>query len=216
MTKKIESIRDLTPDQINANKHSQRGMGMMETSITECGFGDSLTVDKNGNVISGNGRLETLAAIDMSDAIVVQSDGTRAVIHQRLDLDLTTDAKAKRLALLQNRVGQTNLDWDAQVLAELAEQGVELDDLFSTTELSLLLNDYEAANDPNAEWKGMPEFEQDDQSAWKTIKVHFDSEKDLLEFAKRLGQTVTDKTRYIWFPHKADISSAQFTIESAQ
>jgi len=57
-------------------------------------------------------------------------------------------------------------------------------------------------NDPNAEWQGMPEFEQDDLGAWKTIKVHFENEHDLKEFAKRIGQTVTDKTRYIWFPFK--------------
>lgn len=154
MSKNIKTIKDLKPDTRNANKHSQRGMGMMETSITECGFGDSLTVDKHGNVISGNGRLETLADIGMNDAIVVQSDGSKPIVHQRTDLDLTKDEKAKRLAILQNRVGQVNLEWDAGVLAALAEEGVPLDDLFSDDELSALLAGYET--EPGA---GGDEFE---------------------------------------------------------
>ena len=139
MAKSISSIKDLTPDAHNANRHSQRGMGMMQTSLEECGFGDSMTVDKHGNVISGNGRLETLADMQMEDAIVVQSDGTRPVIHQRTDLDLTKDTRAKRLAVLQNRVGQTNLEWDVSELAQMAEDGVELDDLFSEDEMTALL-----------------------------------------------------------------------------
>lgn len=161
MAKEIKTLEDLVPDPANANRHSQRGMGMMQTSIEECGFGDSLTVDKNGNVISGNGRLETLADLQMSDAIVVQSDGTRPIVHQRLDLDLTKDAKAKRLAILQNRVGETNLTWDALNLAALAEQGVGLDDLWSEDQLSELLNK-------------MPEtaFREYDESVADEVKYH--------------------------------------------
>lgn len=137
--KAITSVDDLTPDLRNANKHSPRGMGMMETSIRECGFGDSMTVDREGRVISGNARAETLADMKMLDAIVVQSDGTRPIVHQRIDLDLATDDRAKRLALLQNRVGQVNLEWDAEVLAAMAADGVKLDDLFAGDELDALL-----------------------------------------------------------------------------
>jgi len=79
--KTITKIDDLQPDPQNANRHTQRGMSMMEDSIRECGFGDSLTVDAQGRVISGGARLETLADIQMTDAVVIQTDGTRPVIH---------------------------------------------------------------------------------------------------------------------------------------
>lgn len=146
--KQIKTLSDLTPDARNANKHSQRGMGMMETSITECGYGDSMTVDKNGVVISGNGRLETLADRQMDNPIIVESDGTRPIIHQRVDLDLTKDERAKRLAILQNRVGETNLEWDVAELAALVDEGVELNDLFSDDEMGELLDEV-----PDVEFK---------------------------------------------------------------
>ena len=53
----------------------------MEDFIRECGFDDLFTVDKNGVVISGNRRLETLADIGPEDPNVVQSDGSRPIVH---------------------------------------------------------------------------------------------------------------------------------------
>jgi hypothetical protein len=134
----IRSLRDLRLDDKNANRHTQRGSGLMANSIRDCGFGDSLTVDKDGVVISGNQRLETLAEIQMDNPIVVQTDGTRPVVHQRTDL--TVDSKrARELAIYQNRVGQVNLDWDAGILKSLSDDGLaDLDKFFSAEELERL------------------------------------------------------------------------------
>lgn len=99
--KTIASLADCEPDRANANKHTPRGTALMETSIREYGYGDSMTVDKHGRIISGNQRAETLADLQMTDAIVVQSDGTKPIIHQRVDLDLATDIRAKGLAALE-------------------------------------------------------------------------------------------------------------------
>ena len=54
-------------------------------------------------------------------------------------------------------------------------------------------------------WKGMPEFDQEDNPTYKTIYVHFRNEEDYKEFAKIVGQTLTDKTKSIWHP-KLDIT----------
>jgi hypothetical protein len=53
-------------------------------------------------------------------------------------------------------------------------------------------------------WKGMPEFEQRDLTPLKQLTVSFETIKDMEEFAKLVGQTITLNTRSIWFP-KADI-----------
>lgn len=50
------------------------------------------------------------------------------------------------------------------------------------------------------EWKGMPEFKQDDVTSWKRIIVHFETEEDMKTFGKIIGQKLTYKTRSIWFP----------------
>jgi len=48
----------------------------------------------------------------------------------------------------------------------------------------------------------MPEFEQEDLSAWKSITIHFDSMDNLQNFAELVGQTLTEKTKSIWYPKK--------------
>ena len=50
------------------------------------------------------------------------------------------------------------------------------------------------------EWQGMPGFVQEDQSPFKTIYVHFENRQDINKFAKLVGQTITIKTKSIWYP----------------
>jgi hypothetical protein len=50
------------------------------------------------------------------------------------------------------------------------------------------------------EWRGMPEFVQEKKEAYSKIIVRFDNEKDLQEFAKMIGQKLTNKTKSIWHP----------------
>ena len=52
------------------------------------------------------------------------------------------------------------------------------------------------------EWVGMPEFIQEKQEPFSKIIVRFESEEDLREFAKLIGQNLTPKTKSIWHPHK--------------
>ena len=49
---------------------------------------------------------------------------------------------------------------------------------------------------------GMPEFVQPKQRPFSKITVRFETEEDLQEFAKLIGQKLTPKTRSIWHPHK--------------
>jgi len=59
--------------------------------------------------------------------------------------------------------------------------------------------------DPRSvEWKGMPEFIQEDLTPWHTIYVHFTGPGDMAAFAKLVEQNITQYTRQIWYP-KAEI-----------
>lgn len=53
------------------------------------------------------------------------------------------------------------------------------------------------------EWKDMPEFVQGKQRPYAQIIVRFDSEDDLQEFAKLIGQKLNKKTKSIWHPFKS-------------
>ena len=58
----------------------------------------------------------------------------------------------------------------------------------------------ETSNDPVVEWENMPEFVSEKVEAYSKIMVRFDNEEDLQEFAKLIGQKLTNKTKSIWHP----------------
>jgi hypothetical protein len=51
-------------------------------------------------------------------------------------------------------------------------------------------------------WEGMPEYEQEDQSPDSTVKVHFRNDRDRAAFATLIKQTITEYTKYVWYPEK--------------
>jgi hypothetical protein len=55
-------------------------------------------------------------------------------------------------------------------------------------------------NDIGEHWRGMPEFEQDDKTALQSIHVHFKTKRDVEDFARLINQTITEKTRSLWYP----------------
>jgi len=132
--KRITTLADLTPDKANANKGTERGRSLLQKSLEECGAGRSIVADKDGEVIAGSKALEAAARLGLP-VRVVESDGQELVVVQRTDLDLTEGGKARRLAYFDNRVGQLNLDFDAEQIAADIAAGLQLGDLFSKDEL---------------------------------------------------------------------------------
>ena len=62
---------------------------------------------------------------------------------------------------------------------------------------------FENLNDNEAwkkEWQGMPEFVQKDLTPAHSIIVNFEITEDFQGFKKLLNQSITDKTKSIWFP----------------
>lgn len=50
------------------------------------------------------------------------------------------------------------------------------------------------------EWQGMPEFHQEDKTAFQLIHIHFKTQRDVDSFAELINQNITAKTRSIWYP----------------
>lgn len=151
MTTTITTIDDLTPDDRNANKGTPRGQYMVQHSLEQYGAGRSILVDKHGKIIAGNKT--TQAAQEMALPVrVVQSDGRELIVVQRTDLDLDNDAAARALAVADNRASEVGLEWDAEVLGELAQE-VDLSKMFFPEELSAILEDAGSALLDDVEFK---------------------------------------------------------------
>jgi hypothetical protein len=57
----------------------------------------AIVLDKHGNIIAGDKTVENAGAIELEDVIVVQTDGTKLVAVQRMDLDLAKGERGKRI-----------------------------------------------------------------------------------------------------------------------
>ena len=117
MTKKIDTLADLTPDGENFNKHTEFGQKLLEDSLRKFGAGRSILVDKDGNIIAGNSTTETAAAIGMEDVIVVPTDGKKLVVVQRTDLSLDSP-EGRELALADNMTALKGIDLDLEKVKE--------------------------------------------------------------------------------------------------
>jgi len=56
-------------------------------------------------------------------------------------------------------------------------------------------------------WAGMPECDQSAAEPFRTLKVHFNEQAAVDAFAKLIGQNVTDKTKYVWYPKAVKVAS---------
>lgn len=115
-------------------------------------------------------------------------------------LDDVPDQVAKERALRDNNGwGEWQEQELSELLAELQLGGSELETLgFEPWRLNQLIGD--GIDDPAAEWQGMPAFEHEDKTAYKSIAVHFKDQEAVAAFAVLVGQKITEQTRYLWYP----------------
>jgi hypothetical protein len=61
-------------------------------------------------------------------------------------------------------------------------------------------------------WQGMPEFKSENAEPFQSIKINFRNAEDREEFARLVGQSLTDATPSIWFPkaERRDLLSLRY------
>jgi len=139
---KAKTISDFTPQKMNANLHTKRGLEALEASMNEVGYTAPMVAAADGELIIGSARLETATEVYgvNSEPIIVESDGTKPIIVVRTDIPNADSKIAKRIGLLDNRVQQMDLNFDPSVLAQLeAETPGLLAGLWSNKELDELM-----------------------------------------------------------------------------
>ena len=128
---------DLTPDPQNANRGTARGREALARSLADFGAGRAVLIDRRGVVIAGNKTVEQAQALQIP-LRVVKTDGTQLIAVQRDDLDLATDARARGLAVADNRVGELDLEWDVAMLKQLHAEGLDLSAFWTDDEFTTL------------------------------------------------------------------------------
>jgi hypothetical protein len=140
-------LTDLQPDNRNANRGTKRGRDAVARSLKDYGAGRSVLIDRDGRIIAGNKTVEQANAAGITDVLVVPTDGTQIVAVQRTDISLD-DAKGRGLAVADNRAGELGLEWDPDVLGQLAAD-LDLKPFFSDEELKEITGLADASAQPD-------------------------------------------------------------------
>lgn len=149
-------------------------------------------------IIAGHGRVEAFKELGYKEVPVIELN--------------MSEADAHAYAVIDN---QTTMEygWD-DVMLNLVLDEIKME----TPDLDLKLFGLVDADegdtvkiDPNGEWAGMPEFVMDDAMG-RVIVMHFKTDEAVDSFAKAIGQKITDRTKYLWYPKEPKISRREKSI----
>jgi hypothetical protein len=115
------TIKDLNFDTKNANKHTEKGMRLLEKSLSKLGAGRSILLDKDNNIIAGNGVIEVAGQIGLENIKIIETDGNEIIAVKRKDVSLNSK-KGRELALADNQTAKVGIDFDFEVIDNLANE----------------------------------------------------------------------------------------------
>lgn len=117
----MSSISDLKFDDKNFNKHTEYGMSLLEKSLKENGAGRSILIDKDNNIIAGNGIIEAAGQAGFEKVKIVETTGDEIIAVKRTDLKLDSK-KGREMALADNATASIDLDWNDDLISEEADK----------------------------------------------------------------------------------------------
>lgn len=132
-TAPIESweVDRVKPYPKNNKIHSPKQVTALARSIHSQGLNDPITVDKDGVIISGHGRLEAVKSLGWTHV---------PVRH----LHMLTPEQADKLRIAANKTASTEYDWDnlQREILRLGDLGADLTDIgFDDKELTMLVGE---------------------------------------------------------------------------
>lgn len=186
------AIDSIEFDPKNARKHGERNLESIANSLKQFGQQKPIVLDAEGKiVVAGNGTLHAARELGWKEIKAIKTN--------------LSAKEARKFAVADNRSAEL-AEWDGEELVGLISSLEQLEAEwlgFTSSEVSRMRASFDFENvveDISNEWEGMPEFSHRDLESKFKVTVHFKTEEDLLEFGRRMDQSVTPKTRSMWFP----------------
>jgi ParB-like nuclease domain len=204
-------VADLLPYAQNAREHTQKQVEQIADSIRHFGLTFPPLVDERNELIAGHGRVLALKRLGVDECPVLVAVGWNE-----------DEKRAYRIADNQHALNST---WDeVKLTTELLDlKGRGLDMKLTAFEPGAIVafvarSEGERAGDPSAQWDGMPGFTQQDQSAFRSVLVHFKDEEAVKDFQRLIAQEFTAKARFIWHPEqvRADFETFRYKNDGQQ
>lgn len=167
--------RKIKLDPKNFNKHTADGMQLLEKSIAEVGAIESICLDKQGEIVSGNARFETFEKLGFTPKFIELQENEYPVIQTNLEGERRVKA-----AILANTTAQKNINLDIDLIQDIALTEFDINIIDLGVEI-INLDEPEELTVPH---KNKP----------PTIKITFSSLKQLEQFEFEIKKfTLIDK-----------------------
>lgn len=198
---KLMNTDKLVPYARNSRVHGEQQVAQIAASIQEWGFTVPILIDEENTLIAGHGRLLAAQKLELDKVPVMVAKGW-------------SDAQRRAYVIADNKLTE-NSTWDEELLKVEIKQ-LEMDQFdistlgFGMDEMADLFLDKEfGKTDAFEEWEGMPEFDNENLEYFRSIKIHFENQEDVDEFAEKTGLKLTEVTRSILYPENktADLNS---------
>lgn len=155
----------IKPSKRNTNKHTEAGMELLENSINEVGVIESISVTKQGTIISGHARKEKFDKKGFVPKEITLAENEYPVIV-RNDIEDNT-ATYYKAQILANTTAHQNYNLDVEEIEVIAEEydlnleelGIEVEDVDFSDDLETQFSN-ENYSDKNKEIN-IDEFEDE-------------------------------------------------------
>lgn len=212
-------IAQLVPYARNARTHSDAQIAEIGASILEFGWTNPVLVDEQAGIIAGHGRVLAAHWLRTHKADALAKKEIDLSLLPTIELAGLSEAQRAAYVIADNRLA-LNAGWNADMLAaefmRLSELNVDQALTgFGATEIENLIVGFRPGGGDVDEqpWEGMPEFGTDPR-AYRSIVVHLQDEAAVQDFARRMEQPLTDKTKSIYHPFKPKVDrQAQAWVE---
>jgi hypothetical protein len=203
-------------------------LGMLSQLFLTHGYVTSGTIDeRTGYWLCGHGRAETLQMMKrqkMDLPRYIEDRGDDWYGPAERGYHSLSDAQALAYIAADNKSTIAG-GWDEPALASLLQEVANSTDValeatgYDADELDDLLRDLEGYEDADwsaeEHWVGLPAYEQGELVSKLKMIVHFETEEDRQDFARRLDLKITEKTNNTWWPvkEKRDLQSIRFEAD---
>lgn len=209
-------IDQIEPFQGNLKDLSEENYKKLKKEILELGFSEPVSVWAHNNkflLLNGHQRHRALLQMKKEGFEIPK------IPVSFVEAKDIKEAKKKVLALT-SQYGEITKQGLYEFMNEAEISMPELSDSFRFPEINLdvfkleFFDNGEVVEDLKKEWAGMPEFDHEDETAFKTLKIHFQDLKGIEDFSKLIGQPLTKDTRSVWYPEKEIKPVADLVYES--
>jgi len=188
---------------LNYRKHPEKQKRLLSQLLSEIGYADALLAYETPHglrLIDGHLRAETTPEQEVPVLI----------------LDVNEQEANKLLLTLDPLAGLAETDSDllAELLAKTETTG-ELE-VWLQENATPPIDKKERSAYAAEEWEGMPEFEQNGVTFFRTLTVYLKTEADFLDFCALIRQEISEKAKYIYHPkqERRDLAAKRWVSEA--